>query len=328
MPEVPDFVKCASHAEQYGDHHTASHLFADPANRRLPYHTPAACWRSAEALSDQLITGAAAERIKTAASMYGIDAEVEAVLSQAKGSIKYAYVRHNDDGTVERHLPLRHPLEVGAAVDYLQTYRDQLALRDRQKMASAVLDAVRDFSMTMPDAQKHELLKQAGQGECLTDTLKRALLARASLLGAENPYTVGLVKMAEGASSRGTREVRAKLASALDAIDRETGLAREYANGLQRPEDALFGLTICTLKQAGEQFVRLADGTVFQKEALAAIHQNAVEDWLGEETAHEVWGLNPQGVDQEKLAEVAQSLPAPAAKRFTQCAAACGIDPV
>lgn len=326
--QVPDYVQQASEAEQYGTTQTAPQLFADRTHRRYPFHTKAACWRSAEALASQPEHTAAREDIKLAATAYGMEAEIDRLWATTPQQIKYAYTRANEDGSLTQHLPLRNPTEVQAAANYLQQYRDTVHLRDRQKIAAAVLDAAAEFGLQWPNDTHHELLKQAGRGECTANTLKVALAARAALFPASDPMHDVLSKMATAVTTRSTREVRIKLASTLDALDRETGIAREYAHGLLRPEDALFGLTHATLKTAKETELRLQDGTVFRKDALAPIQRAAVCSWLGDEVADECWGLNAQEVDHEKLAAVAETLPPPAARRFTQCAASCGVAPL
>lgn len=326
---IPEFVKTANEAAQYGDARTPTYLFADPATRRFPYHTSASCWRSAEALA-KTAAGPAREaaelQIRSAAIVYGIDAEVESLLSQTPTTVKYAYSRVTETGGVAQHLPLRNPTEILMAADYVDRYRDELQLKDRQKIAGAILDAAKDQTVAIPDNIRHELLKQAGRGECTTAQLKNAFLVRSVLLAADPEASESLRKTAARITGRVTRETRCKLASALDGIDREHGLLTRYRDGLPRPEDTMFGLTTCTLKRADAEQLRLATGEVFSKQALRAITHDAVRDWLGDELANDVWDIT--GVDHDVLAKRASEMEPSDAVRFSQCAQACGVAPL
>ena len=324
----PSFVKNASAAEKYGDQHVPLQLFADPAGRRFPFHTKAATWCSALELAKHLDGNEYADKIKAAAVIHGIDAEVDSVLSPAPQTIKYAYTQVEPTGVVRSYLPLRHGEEVKTAAAWLSRYRTEIKLADRQKIAAAILDAATEYETELGMATKHELLKQAGRGECHTESLKKALLSRATLLGV-NPEAGPLRKLAAAVNDKGSREMRQKTASLLDQLDREFGLVKHYSEGLRAPEDALFEFTLCSLKQAEATEVRLKTGSVFQKQALTRIDRRSVQDWLGDTFADSVWDLQDENeVDHVKLAQVIEKFPVDQARRFEQCAAACGVTPI
>lgn len=324
----PSFLKSASHADQYGDSMTPLQLFADQNGRRFPYHTPAACYRSAQQLGQHLDGGNYTDLIKAAATIHGIDAEVAEILEPSGGTIKYAYTHVDDKGQAHNYLPLRNSTEIQAASSYLAQYRDEIRLSERQKIASAILDAANEHGTELGNATKHALLQQAGRGECSTESLKQALLARATLLGVA-PEAGPLRKMANASENRGTREVRQKLASLLDQLDQEFGLKQHYAKGLRPPEEALFELTASTLKQAAATEVPLKTGAVFSKQALERVNRRALQAWLGDGFADSVWSLgNEAEVDHVKLAAVVQTFDPPQARRFEQCAASCGAVPL
>jgi len=324
----PSFVKTASADEKYGNSTMQLQLFADPIRRRFPFHTKAATWCSAVELAKHIDGNDYVDTIKAAAMIHEIDAEVDAVLSASAKTIKYAYQHVDEQGVVQSYLPLRHGDEIKQAAAWLSRYRDGIALSDRQKIAEAILDAAAEHHVEFELNTKHNLLKQAGRGECHAASLANALLSRATLLGV-NPEAGPLRKIASAAKDKGSRAMRMKLAALLDQLDREYGLTKHYGEGLRLPEDALFEFTMCSLKQAEATEVRLQTGTVFQKEALSRIDRRAVQSWLGDTFADSVYDMqNELEVDHVKLAQVIEKFPVDQARRFEQCAAACGIAPI
>lgn len=325
----PHFVKTASQAEQYGDASTPLGCFADPQGRRFPFHTPAATWRSAMATREHLNGADYHDALRKAAAIHGIDAAVEEVLSPTGQMIKYAYEAVDDKGQLHQHLPLRNGTEVQKAAEWVDHYRPEVRLGVRQKIAAAILDAALHFSAELEPTTKHELLKQAGRGECTLDSLKQALLSRANILGDSVPETAQLRKMAAAAKDRGQREVRQKLAAMLDQLDRDYHLTPYYKQGLRTPEEALFGITNVTLKKAEASEVLLVTGAVYSKQALERVTRRSLQDWLGDDVADSVWSMsNAQEVDHVKLAHVVQEFDNSHAIRFEQCAQVCGIKPL
>jgi hypothetical protein len=324
----PGFLKNATHQEQYGDQMTPMQLFADPTGRRFPYHTKAACWRSAQALSQHLDGEEYADLIKAAATVHGIDAEVASVLQPGSQIIKYAYTVTEPDGAVSNYMPLRNSVEVLEASAYLGQYRDEIHLCDRQKIAAAIVAAANEYGTEIENDTRHALLQQAGLGECRTASLKQALLARATLLGVL-PEAASLQKLGSNTHTRGSRESRQKIAVLLDQIDREFGLTKHYATGLRTPENALFEFTQCSLKKAEVAEVMLKTGSVYSKVALEKVNRRAVQDWLGDTFADSVYSLVGEAeVDHHKMAQAVALFPIEQARRFEQCAASCGITPL
>lgn len=325
---TPDFVKSASAFDKHGDDTLPLRVFADPGKRRLPFHTKAALWVSASLLAEEAEPNPLhVDRIKTAAILFGIDAEVDAILSRQKVAsdgtmVKYAYVYTDPNGVTQRHLPLRNSLEILTAARYLEQHLSAFQLADRQKIASAILTAAEPYK-GFTDAQAHFLQKQAGQGECTSQDLREALEERARFLS--GAAAASLQKMAGMATKRVDRDTRQQIAAALDGIDREHGLVRLYGNGLERPEDVLFGITKAAIAMTRGKYVRLVDGSVFEKQAIARIPEDQLRAWMGDEMVDDLSEI--AGVDQEKLAEVLAILPRSNAKRFAQCAQSCGIAP-
>ena len=117
---MPDFVKNASESELTGDMFTDKGLFADPARKRWPFHTKAAVWQSATelaALPD--VKHVYFDRIKTAAKVYGISAEIDYILTPktvaTAPASNYGLVINQTDGSQMSLFPLRHNAEIQKA---------------------------------------------------------------------------------------------------------------------------------------------------------------------------------------------------------------------
>jgi hypothetical protein len=102
--------------------------------------------------------------------------------------------------------------------------------------------------------------------------------------------------------------MRLKLASAVDAFDRNTHLDRLYDDGgLARPEEVLFAITEKVARDFMSQNVETTTGNVY---ALTDLEKLAVEDvreWLGDDF---VDAVSAGGVflDRDKLAAVVPTL--------------------
>jgi len=225
-------------------------------------------------------------------------------------------------GDKARFFPLRNATETKTAAAYLATNKTEFPLSDRQSIAARILTRADETGVELDTECLEDLRKQAGFGECTSADVRDLLRTREGLLRKEcAPVLQALSKTA--AETVLPREVRLKLAAAIDELDRESGLHLQYGERLQRPENVLFGLTPHVIKTALETHIQLADGAVYDKTALHAVTEPALREWLGDSVTDGVCDL--QGVDLVKLSEVLPTLPAGDARRFGQLAKSAGV---
>lgn len=225
------------------------------------------------------------------------------------------------DGQKSRHLPLRNATEVKTAAEYLAANKNEFRLSDRQQIAARILSRADETVADISLDNLEDLRKQAGLGECVSSDAQALLRSRSERL--VRRYGAPLLELYKAASVPLSRESRLRLAATIDELDHETGLHRQYGEALQRPEEVLFGLTPHVIKTALEQHVQLTDGAVYEKQALAAVTEPALRDWLGDDVADEVCELG--GVNTQKLAASLPTLSRDAATRFNYLAKAVGV---
>lgn len=326
---APDFVKTASHERLHGEPETmARHMYADPHKKLYPCHTAPATWMSAlwfaEKQASFNVKEAAAieEKIRSSATYFGIgglvDELMRKVADDAHNAINklpdsdFAIVWRADDGTVERHWPLRNATEVKFAAAHFKKYRDEFVFSDRNKIASKILEKAAEYAADI-SAADGTLDTAAGRGLCATkvaaDLLRqRALLGRKthSELSGELEKLASLIE--KNPAETQTSECRLKLAGVIDQYDRETKLFRLYDNGgLLRAEDVLFAINEKVANDFMKEHVETVTGNVYALSDLEKLAVEEIRSWLGDELADAV---SAGGVytDRDKLAAIVPTL--------------------
>jgi len=314
--DVPSYVKQANALDITGSEELSQGLFADPGNRRWPFHTKAAVWTSARQLA--AIPSASSvyvDRIKTAAQVYGIRSDVDALfnsIDKKEEQVNTPYgltVIDNNDQPLNL-FPLRNPTEIQKAAQYLLDYRQQIHLGDRQQFAENIIKQAQvhniEFDLTTMDF----LNKQAGEGDCSTGALKEAVYTRIHLVGKDEQDS--LRKLAAAIMGPTTRTARKKIAAVLDSIDRDYNLT----SVVEPPEDVLFAVTPQSQQILDQHYIRLSNGEAFSKSAAQQLTESEITTWMGSDVASQVCDpLN--GVDVEQLAKLASTFDENAVQRFT-----------
>lgn len=357
--QFPDFVKQASPDRSLqvpaGTPVTAA---ADPVNKQFWCHTKAACW-----LSHLFYQEKRAEfhpkhrekiekRLEQYARQWGIkdacDRIKAAWLDRNKTAedqlpdSAYAYVWKGENGTKERHLPMRTAMEVKAAAEYVQEHRDKFSYPVRRTMALKILEKAAGFGAAI-GGHAEFLEKQAGRGVCDPAEVVEAIEKRAMCV----PADAGVTYDDNGKPTGGLRahflklamsvrtaprqalqpDMLVKLAETLDQLDRQLGLVSRYGKGLDRPEDVIFKSTFGKVASDLAHHVATTSGKYYEKEAFRRLPVADVEALFGDEFARRV--RTPLGeIDCEKMAEEVATLPRPDAQLLDSLLSDNGITPV
>lgn len=346
----PEFVKKASVTDLCGED-LPPEAYGDPRRRLFPCHTAAATWTSLAFLLDKRAELKAVdadmieERIMHCAGIHGISNSVaqlkEAV---AKGAAVFVEPARDEDyalvweegGVTHRRYPLRNPAEVKAAADYLHRHRDHPAFpfEIRQQFADKILQKQAQLGVTLGPLNEF-IEKQAGHGACSAKEAAELIRSRVHASrrgpGPLSELQTEMLKFADMIATHPARfrepGMRVKVASVVDAFDRETRLPREYGDNFLRVEDALFGLTREKMAAVIREHVGTTTGNMYRLADLERIKLAELRDYFGDEFCDRLTsdGLH---VDSEKAAAFIQTLPRDDAEQLDRFLDGFGIKPM
>lgn len=342
--DFPDFVKSASMPEalQDGPHHTA---FADPVSRQFPCDDRASTWLSALYFEEKQAELAPADRARVKAAIdrhaayFRVAADVRAMRARHAGLNKsadddrpdsdYAVVWTGADGTRERSYRLSSAAEVKAAADWLLANRDRMAFADRHAIALKVLEKQAAFGASLGGEAQEALERAAGRGVCDPEKVAAMIEVRAHMSRNE-ALRDQVVKLAECVRTQPREalspENMVKLAETVDVVDDGLRVAGKYTDMIPRPEDVIFEVTFGKAAEAVEAHVPTTSGSVYAKADFAKLSAADVRDVFGDDFAERV--STPLGVDPEKMAEEAGTLPLPDAETLDGLLSDRGVYPV
>lgn len=345
---LPEFVKNASHADVCGDQDTPPHAFADITRKLYPTHTPAATVVSAIFFNEkkaslpvmrQRLIG---ERLATAARYWKVTPTINEMFdrldsTKVAGDVAlpnedYAIVFERN-GMTERHCPMRNPSETKTAAAWLVKNRDKLPFDDRRKVADKVLEKAAKYGLGLAQ-HRYELEKMSGLGACSGKDAAGLIRSRIRAVGhthKPNDLQIELEKLAQLCESapRAIQHFGAltKIASVVDAFDREHGLVGKYDSIIERPEDVLFGVTEKVAADVSDDLVgSVLTGNYYKKTDLEKLAVRDLADTLGDDFVDAVTNANAW-IDTAKLAAVVSTLPLDDADKFDEIVAAAGIRP-
>lgn len=342
--DAPDFVKNASSdAINYTSEEKNPNAFADVTSLSFPCHTAPATYVSMMYfLENKEGLGKRAShiqnRIVKAAEYFGVSRHINNLIEKHAAAHsdnidslpdeKFAYVFSYDNGTKERHLPIRNSSEVKEACSYLQRYRDEFVYSDRVKMAQKILKS--GMLDKLSENDRTYLFKQAGAAlgsakNAASLLFKRAVALRR--LGQDINVQQTLAKAAEACvnntaftHSMGGMQ---KIATLLDKVDREYKLQKMESLG--KPED-LFSFTVKQASDFSSDNVQLTTGNIYKKSDLSAIRPSDLQEVMGSDFVERV-SAGGVMLDTEKLAEELRTLPRGDAKLFEALANSAQIAP-
>lgn len=326
--ESPDFVKTASHERTHGDETLPRHMYADQYNKLYPCHSAPATWLSAMFFADKRaeFKDSRAEEIQTrlhaAAKFFGILGSVQEMETKVAAANAddvnglsddhFAIVWTGDNGTKERHWPLRNATEVKYAAHGFAKWRDEFVFDDRNTIAEKILQKAAEYSADISE-HEHMLTLTAGHGACAAKVATEMLRDRAKLVQRTNhPAAVEMMKLANimDQNPENTREhgTRVKLAAVVDEFDRVNHLYRLYDDGgLPRAEEVLFAVTEKAARDFMTDNVETTTGNVYALTDLEKLALDDVRNWLGDEFADAV-SAGGVYLDRDKLAAIVPTL--------------------
>ncbi len=290
----PSYVGDADAQAQLGT--VPPNCWADATGRRFPHHTKQATYTSVvDAFDAGLTAGPVMDRLKLAASHFGIAKDVEDAITKLAAA---AQVIGDADLPDSDFLLVKAAgttqLRKFAAYDEKSTVHACSALVEnraryprawRKEAALAGMAKAQQFGIALPAYLDDALNKMAGFGFASEATVIAATEQRRELLGVHSQASEKLASFIDTAlSDPETLVDSTKLAGVLDAfdeIDTLAGFVDRYADGgLGLPEDVIVAAPR-QLKQAKEQahqqFITLANGKVIDMAKVAA-HSLAVVD--------------------------------------------------
>jgi len=319
--------------------------FADPRSRKFPCHTKAAVWLSQAYFlysKGKYDTGKADEiqvRLRKAAEYFQISPACEDFVAQWNKAAGTDDDRDLPDsafglvveaeGNKRRLFPMPNAASVKAAGEYLFSNRFKYPYPWRKQAARNILaaairwdekakkgeDVPGDYGSLRfePDTLSY-LEKASGFASSFPGHVAEKIAQRVLMIDNRKHGDVR-VKLAELAvvtaqisPKRVTAELLEKIAEAVDVVDRETGIYRQYANGVDLPEESFFQLLEKDAQAVIDGFVTLSTGNTYPVAAFDCIPLDKAAEIMGTEFKDAVSGLDGS-VDPKKLAEVAPTLP-------------------
>lgn len=345
--QLPPFVKAASSDDIYGNDELQAHQYADPTHRQFPCHTAPATYISALFFFDKRAGMDSEEarfidgRLDDLAFFHGISERISTLREKLAATQNLPEVDQlaDDDFALiiergdnkERHYPLRNALEVKAAAEMLEKYKDIIPYAHRQSMAEKVLEKASAYGAGLGDLDAF-LHKQAGHGAAAGLDVAQFLFDRARILKRANKldFAESMAKMAK--SVAGTPEIAhdsdrlVKLASLVDQVDRDSGLSR-LIDDLQRPEDAFFSITEKKASEMLAEHFTTTSGNIYKSADVDVLKLDAVRDIMGKEFAKAI-SAGGLFVSPEKVAEIAPTLPRGDAEVFDRLLGSFGVKPM
>jgi hypothetical protein len=345
--KFPAFVKKANPDQVLARRTAAQTIYADPVRRQFPCDSAASTWLSAlfyqekraefhpkdqrriERLLDQYTSY---WRIKEAVDQIrGRWTELHKTAEEQLPDSAYAYVWVGEDGRKERHCRLSNAVEVKAAAEWLEKYRDRLPFRDRHTIATKILEKASSYGAAVGDHMEF-LERQAGRGVCDPAEVVEQVEKRAYLT-TKPDLREAFVTMARTLRDKPRQAMHpsnlVKLAETIDTLDRQIlNVGGRYADyGLVRPEELVFKATFAKVAGDLQRSVATTNGKVYEKGALGKLAVADLRALFGDEFAGKV--STPLGdVDVEKMAEELSALPRPDAQALEALLSEHGVVPV
>lgn len=340
---LPEFVKKAEVDDSVVPG-LANNAFADPRHRKFPCHTKAATWlanayfqksRSAYSKKEAEFVQ---DRINKFASHWAISNQVDTfnknwskIASYDRPDLPdgaYALVATTDDGHKIRRFPMPNVMSVKWAGERLYADRHLYPYAMRKTAARNILR----------EALKYDEMHKKGQaipgyvlGSTNFEPHTMEYLERAAGFGAAHPTEVAeklaqrvvmlrrthldhAEKLAQVALAVRDMETMnpaglSKIASLVDAVDRETGLCDSYRDGVDMPEEMFFNVLEKEASDILDSQVLLTTGKSYPIGMILEIPLEKISSVLGDEFMDAVCGDDGISIDPVKFAEALPTLP-------------------
>ena len=327
---LPDFVKKAADGSSADVQSLSLENFADPVNRRFPCHTKAATWLAQayflESADDynQRSRNFIQNKIDKAAKFFSIEDRVTSVRRQFEKHSNFDFNDLSDDqfafvGDVDgkrvRKMPIHNPECVKRAGVYLYENRMAYPFAWRRIAARNILKKANHFKVGFQENNLEYLEKAAGYGLNTPKEIAKTIRDR-SFMVRDRP-TAGVLRKLADAMGRmvPTIPMMEKLATIIDAVDRDTGLYRRY-NLIPTPEEVCYSITEKRASTIIDGHFKLTTGKFYPLDILKSIPLNKVASLLGKSLQDAIADETGIDVDHEKAAQILPTLPLGDAQLF------------
>ena len=309
---VSDYVALTKEAADL----LTDHLFADDAKRQFPIDSKEATWLAAayfkESSADYRnadVKNYVEDRIKSAAEVYGIGSDVDAVL--AGSTVKAASASDNDDNYCwvdeagKRKYPVFDKEGASKAMAYFEDNRFKYPIDMRIQLARNIVKKACNYDLEPSEV----LMKEAGFGIPNRKQLMEEILERARI--STDPEIAckfaSLNKYIASASTDDLVNNLDKLASVIDTLDNANGLTDMYNVKIMSPQETIYPMTV---KEASDI---VGDSIVLSRHTLKLSKMAELDpdvfNVLGDDFSKE---LSTDGkLDVKKMATIIPTLPAP-----------------
>jgi hypothetical protein len=280
LPELPAFVKEASTEDCSGSAELTSSAYADAINRKFPIHTKAAAFLSYLYFQDQKhkFPKEAQARINSrfdyAANMWGIrtemklaDKALEPKTEKQAGADAYAL-----SAAGQFFFPIDTPVNIVKSAADLVECRKNFTYDMRKEAATNIMKAGLENGIPTLDMPE-ELHRMAGFGFCEKEAVVKNIQRRKNYAtGSRSPLAAQMSKLAEDVQNADgiPPEQAVKIAEVVDIFDREIGIANQYGDTFDFPEDVLFGaFTEKTAAHIKKSTISMITGTTYTHDQLS-----------------------------------------------------------
>ena len=276
--EIPSFVKEAHLMEEPNLSKLTGSQFADKSLRLFPINSRPEAWVSAAYIKKQASEGKSVNpdvmyRIKEACELWEIDFDAiagEQDLSINKVAANHLVIQYRDESMVHASVPVaaKEHLDKIAADILAGNHTYQI----RRNVARQILGATDVLGHSFDRDTQIAIEKTAGYGVGSLVSATQAIAQRRCAIDKEYPQHAQDLRLvekfaADSSDAEGILEgdTLDKIASILDAIDRQAGLKIKYNDTFQLPERQLYAVSTSQVDSFRDNMVKLANGRFFMQ---------------------------------------------------------------
>jgi len=318
---IPGYVLNSHMLDKEATAGLSDNEFADDVRRLFPITSPADTWLSAAYFSKNAeacgyrddYRACVAGRLRTAARIYGIEKDVNALTTSFSKQAADAHPEDDDANYgwvngAERKYPMFDAEGVKLAASHFSTYMYRYPANMRTKVAATIVTKAEAYGvpLTNPSIRKEAHLGMPRRDTLMAELLERAKLVRdpeASLKIAEINSLVAVCDMPELVANL------EKIATVLDIVDVATGMDRQYGKKLLAPAEFLYDIDMKQADAMADDAVYLGND-VFSLTKLAELDADDYAAALGDDFVTRIKSASGT-VSREKLGDELNSLPTP-----------------
>jgi hypothetical protein len=276
--EIPSFVKEAHLMEEPSLYKLKGAQFADSGNRMFPINSRAETWLSAAYIQKQAHEGSTIDsstmfRIKEACELWDIDFESiqgDTVVHEKTASRSIS-ISYKDDNAV-------HAVTSANCGDHLDKIASDILAGNhthviRRNVARQLLGAKDALGHSFDRGTQISIEKVAGYGVGHISAVTQAIAQRRCAIDKSCPHHVESLRLVEKVAAESADKDGIiqgdwldKVASLLDAVDRQEGLNIKYNDTFTSPERQLYSVCLSEVDSFRDSMVKLANGRFFMRD--------------------------------------------------------------